>query len=79
MRQNKLGKITASVTLEITQLERLNELAHNSGVSRSTIVRDAIEHEFERYEKKPSPLRKVAPFSKEAGNDAASPADARPT
>ena len=78
MRQNKLGKITASVTLEITQLERLNELAHNSGVSRSTIVRDAIEHEFERYEKA-APRRKVAPFSKEAGNDAASPADARPT
>ncbi len=77
MRQNKLGKITASVTLEITQLERLNELAHNSGVSRSTIVRDAIDHELKRYEKVPSP--NVARFSKEAGNDAAPPADARPT
>ncbi len=41
MRQNKLGKITASVTLEINQLDRLNESAHDSRVSRSTIVRNA--------------------------------------
>lgn len=79
MRQNKLGKITASVILEINQLERLNELAYNSGVSRSTIVRDAIEHELERYEKAPPPRRKVASFPKEEGNDAVSTADARPT
>jgi predicted transcriptional regulator len=48
MRQNKLGKITASVTLEINQLERLNEIAHDPRVSRRTIVRDAIERELER-------------------------------
>lgn len=50
MRPNKLGKITASVTLEINQLERLNEIAHRARVSRSTIVRDAIERELERYD-----------------------------
>jgi hypothetical protein len=58
MRQNKLGKITASVTFEISQLERLNEIAHDSRVSRSTIVRDAIEHELERYDNA-LPSRKV--------------------
>jgi hypothetical protein len=58
MRQNKLGKITASVILEINQLERLNEIAHDSRVSRSTIVRDAIERELERYENA-LPPRKV--------------------
>lgn len=50
MRQNKLGKITASVTLEINQLERLNEIAQRARVSRSTIVRDAVERELKRYE-----------------------------
>jgi predicted DNA-binding protein len=70
MRQNKLGKITASVILEINQLERLNELAYHSGVSRSTIVRDAIDHELERYEKDPL-LRKVGSTPQE-GDAAAS-------
>ncbi len=51
MRQLKPGKITASVTLEINQLERLNEVAQGARVSRSTIVRKAIERELKRYEK----------------------------
>lgn len=50
MPQSKLTKITASVTLEIGQLERLNEAAQRAGTSRSTIVRDAIERELKRYE-----------------------------
>lgn len=70
MRQNKLGKITASVILEIDQLQRLNELAHRSRVSRSTIVRDAIEHELERYEKISAP-RKVGNIPEDAGDNAA--------
>ena len=51
MHHTKLQKITASVTLEIGQLERLNEVAERAKVSRSTIVRDAIERELKRYEK----------------------------
>ena len=70
MRQNKLGKITASVTLEINQLERLNEIAHDSRVSRSTIVRDAIEHELERYDNALAP-RKVERTLREEGSGAA--------
>ncbi len=50
LRQNKIGKITASVTFELNQLERLNEIANRAGVSRSTIVRDAIERKLQRYE-----------------------------
>jgi metal-responsive CopG/Arc/MetJ family transcriptional regulator len=50
MRQTKIGKITASVTLEINQVERLNEIAQRVQVSRSTIVRDAVERELKRYE-----------------------------
>jgi metal-responsive CopG/Arc/MetJ family transcriptional regulator len=50
MRDPKLQKITASVTLEVGQLERLNEAADRARVSRSTIVRDAIERELKRYE-----------------------------
>ncbi len=69
MRQNKLGKITASVILEINQLERLNEIAHSSRVSRSTIVRDAIEHELERYDNA-VPQRKVEGTLREEGNSA---------
>lgn len=57
MRQNKIGKITASVTFELNQLERLNEVAHRAGVSRSTVVRDAIEHELERYEQSLPPQK----------------------
>jgi metal-responsive CopG/Arc/MetJ family transcriptional regulator len=51
MRDPKLQKITASVTLEVGQLERLNEAADRARVSRSVIVRDAIERELKRYEK----------------------------
>lgn len=51
MRGPKLQKITASVTFEIGQLERLNEAAQRARVSRSTIVRDAIERELKKYEK----------------------------
>ncbi len=51
MRDPKLQKITASVTLEVGQLERLNEAADRARISRSTIVRDAIERELKRYEK----------------------------
>ncbi len=76
MRQNKLGKITASVILEINQLERLNEIAHDSRVSRSTIVRDAIERELERYESA-LPQRKVEGTPQEKGSGAAPNADAR--
>ena len=50
MREPKLQKITASVTFEIGQLERLNEAAQRARVSRSTIVRDAIERELRKYE-----------------------------
>ncbi len=75
MRQNKLGKITTSVTFEINQLERLNDIAHRTRVSRSTIVRDAIERELERYDRS-HPPRKVDPVSPEKGRDTAS-ADAR--
>jgi hypothetical protein len=70
MRQNKIGKITASVILEINQLERLNEIAHDSRVSRSTIVRDAIEHELERYDNA-LPPRKVERSPREEGSGAA--------
>ncbi len=70
MRQNKLGKITSSVTLEINQRERLNEIAHDSRVSRSTIVRDAIEHELERYDNA-LPPRKVERTPQEEGSRAA--------
>jgi len=70
MRQNKLGKITASVILEIDQLERLNEIAHSSRVSRSTIVREAIEHELERYDNA-LPPRKVERTLREGRNGAA--------
>ena len=51
MRDPKLQKITASVTLEVGQLERLNEAADRARISRSEIVRDAIERELKRYEK----------------------------
>lgn len=77
MRQNKLGKITASVILEINQLERLNEIAHDSRVSRSTIVRDAIERELERYENA-LPPRKVERNPQEEKRVADTKADARP-
>jgi metal-responsive CopG/Arc/MetJ family transcriptional regulator len=50
MRQTKIGKITVSATLELSQVERLNEAARRSGVSRSTIFRDAVERELKRYE-----------------------------
>lgn len=78
MRQAKLGKITASVTLEINQLERLNEIAHRTRVSRSTIVRDAVERELKRYEHS-FPLRaKVERTSQEEeGSDTATMADVR--
>jgi ribbon-helix-helix protein len=76
MRQNKLGKITTSVTFEINQLERLNDIAHRTRVSRSTIVRDAIERELERYERA-HPPRKVDPVSPEKGSGTASTADVR--
>jgi ribbon-helix-helix CopG family protein len=69
MRQTKIGKITASVTLELTQLERLNAIANRAGVSRSTIVRTAIERELERYEQSLSP-QKVDPTPLEEGRDA---------
>ena len=59
MRDPKLQKITASVTLEVGQLERLNEAADRARVSRSVIVRDAIERELKRYEK-PDEVRQPA-------------------
>jgi predicted transcriptional regulator len=76
MRQIKLTKITASVTLELQQLERLNAIAHRAGVSRSTIVRDAIERELWRYEQSVPP-QKVDPTPLDEGRSAASKADAR--
>jgi predicted DNA-binding protein len=63
MRDPKLQKITASVTLEIGQLERLNEAAERAKVSRSTIVRDAIETELKRYEN-PSQFRDSLPVER---------------
>jgi len=67
MRQTKISKITASVTFGLDQLERLNAVARRAGVSRSTIVRDAIERELERYE--PSlPPQKVDPTPLEEGS-----------
>ena len=47
---SKATKITASVILELGQLDRLNEAAKRAHVSRSVIVRDAIERELRRYE-----------------------------
>jgi len=76
MRQNKLGKITTSITFEVNQLERLNEIAHRARVSRSTIVRDAIERELERYERA-RPPRKVDPVSPEEGMSTAETAATR--
>jgi metal-responsive CopG/Arc/MetJ family transcriptional regulator len=40
-----------NLSLEVGQLERLNEAADRARVSRSMIVRDAIERELKRYEK----------------------------
>jgi hypothetical protein len=76
MRQTKIGKITASVTLELNQLERLNDIANRAGVSRSTIVRDAIERELQRYEQ-PVPPHKVDPTPLEQGRGAVPRAAAR--
>jgi hypothetical protein len=76
MRQPKIGKITASVTLELDQLERLNAIANRTGVSRSTIVREAIERELQRYEQSLPPQR-VDPTPLEEGRGAASRAGAR--
>ena len=49
---SELIKITASVILELGQIERLNEVAEREGVSRSVIVRNAIERELKRFESK---------------------------
>jgi hypothetical protein len=76
MRQHKIGKITASVTLELTQLERLNAIANRAGVSRSTIVRDAIERELQRYEQS-LPPQKVDPTPLDEGRGTVSGAVAR--
>ena len=76
MRQIKLTKITASVTLELQQLERLNAIAQCAGVSRSTIVRDAIEREFQRYEQSVPP-QKIDPTPLDEGRSAAPKAVAR--
>lgn len=78
MRQNKLGKITASVTLEINQLERLNEIAHRAGVSRSTIVRDAIERELERYDQSLPPRTVERTLRDERSGTAARAGASRP-
>lgn len=48
MRQTR--KITVTASLELDQLERLTALARKEGISRSTIVRQAIERELHRYE-----------------------------
>ena len=45
-------KISATFTVEIDQLERLSEVAARARISRSVIVREAIEWALERYEKK---------------------------
>jgi predicted transcriptional regulator len=50
MRAGKL-KMTVSVTLEIDQLQRLDEVARQAQVSRSTIARRTIERELRRYER----------------------------
>ena len=52
---SKATKITASVILELGQLDRLNEAAKRAHVSRSVIVRDAIERELKRFESKEEP------------------------
>lgn len=77
MRQAKLGKITASVTLEINRLERLNEIAHRTRVSRSTIVRDAVERELKRYEHSFPLRKKVECPPQEQGSGTATAADVR--
>jgi hypothetical protein len=76
MRQHVIRKITVSVTLELTQLERLNDIANRAGESRSTIVRDAIERELERYEQS-LPPHKVDPTPLDEGRGAAPRAVAR--
>ena len=45
-------KISATFTVEIDQLERLSEVAARARISRSLIVREAIDWVLERYEKK---------------------------
>ena len=77
MRQPKVGKISTSVALDVSLLERLNQIATRTRVSRSTIVRDAIEHELERYEKSLPP--KVVSSPRAEGSTAATaPGLARP-
>jgi predicted transcriptional regulator len=60
MRQQIIRKITLSVILELTQLERLNNIANCAGLSRRIIARDAIERELQRHEQS-LPPQKVDP------------------
>ncbi len=66
-------KVTASVTLELEQLERIDDLARRSGLNRSVLVRDAIDVVLARYEKKAA-----APARAGQGIPAAPAASRRP-
>lgn len=43
-------KIPTTFTVEFEQLERLSRVSERTRLNRSSIVRDALEHELRRYE-----------------------------
>ncbi len=53
MRRHTQRKVTATVNLELEQLERVDALAQRVGLNRSIIIRDALDRELARYEKDP--------------------------
>lgn len=52
-------KTTVSVAIGLAQLERLTKVMERTRISRSVIVRDALERELQRYEQQLNSLGRV--------------------
>lgn len=63
-------KITASVTLELEQLERLHAVSDRTRINRSVLIREGIDEVLRRYEAD-APPQKVETFPGRAQGRAA--------